>query len=157
MDTYAETRKPKGKEVIHGGNPRAVARIDKHKHQVELAPIEGGCKAARLTMPPWPGSNVSCQSPQAFLPPQPQMDLLHKRKSQRRARCLNNGDNSWRPTLNCSELGLLGKRAAPILLFAGCHDLSQSCCFGLQPFPDSSKPCLPTTMPHLIFCPQSAT
>ena len=85
------------------------------------------------------------------------MDLLHKRKSQRRARCLNNGDNSWRPTLNCSELGLLGKRAAPILLFAGCHDLSQSCCFGLQPFPDSSKPCLPTTMPHLIFCPQPAT
>ena len=71
MDTYAETRKPKGKEVIHGANPSAVARIDKYKHQVELAPIEGGCKAARLTMPPWPGSNVSCQSPRAFLPPNP--------------------------------------------------------------------------------------
>ena len=150
MDTYAETRKPKGKEVIHGGNPRAVARID--KHQVELAPIEGGCKAARLTMPPWPGSNVSCQSPQAFLPPT-LMDLQDKRKCEQ-AQSLNNGDNSLQPMLNCSELGLLGKRAAAILLFAGCHDLSQSCS-GLQPFPDSSNPC--PTISTLVFCPPTLT
>ena len=51
------------------------------------------------------------------------MDLVDKRKC---AQSLNNGDNSLQPMLNCSELGLLGKRAAPILLFASCHDLSQT-------------------------------
>ena len=103
-------------------------------------------------MPPMPGSNVSCQSPQAFLPPT-LMDLQDKRKCEQ-AQSLNNGDNSLQPMLNCSELGLLGKRAAAILLFAGCHDLSQSCS-GLQPFPDSSNPC--PTISTLVFCPPTLT
>ena len=62
-------------------------RVRKYHHAAELAPMEACCRAGRLTMPPLPGSNVSCQSPQAFLPPTPTlMDLLH-------IKSLNIGDN----------------------------------------------------------------
>ena len=53
MDTSAETRTAKGKEVSHGGQWGAVAKIDKHhqgtskyyrvhkyQHAAELAPME---------------------------------------------------------------------------------------------------------------------
>ena len=113
--------------------------------------MEGCCKASRLTMPPLPGSNVSCQSPWAFLPPNPN-GFARQKKIPAGSMFKDSimAITVWRrqPMLNCSELGLLGKRAAPILLFAGCHDLSQSCS-GLQPFPDSSNPCLPKPIPHL--------
>ena len=115
--------------------------------------MEGCCKASRLTMPPLPGSNVSCQSPQAFLPPNPN-GFARQKKIPAGSMFKDSimAITVWRrqPMLNCSELGLLGKRAAPILLFAGCHDLSQSCS-GLQPFPDSSDPCLPTSSTCLYF------
>ena len=125
--------------------------------------MEGCCKASRLTMPPLPGSNVSCQSPQAFLPPNPN-GFARQKKIPAGSMFKDSimAITVWRrqPMLNCSELGLLGKRAAPILLFAGCHDLSQSCS-GLQPFPDSSNPCCPPyqPIPHLPprFCPATMT
>ena len=116
--------------------------------------MEGCCKASRLTMPPLPGSNVSCQSPQAFLPPNPNGFAGQKKisaGSMFKVSIMVITVCRRQPMLNCSELGLLGKRAAPILLFAGCHDLSQSCS-GLQPFPHSSNPCQPP-FPHLPFCP----